>query len=110
MRASLRRMPNGLPCSWAARLPERTTGGVSTVRCSPFKSVPEQVLTQYFEPATLHKKEFFWTTTAIQKELSLHLKAADVPTLVSLSASLKKLRWHRIKNNGIRGYYLKLKS
>ena len=74
------------------------------------ESVPEQVLTQYFEPATLHKKEFFWTTTAIQKELSLHLKAADVPTLVSLSASLKKLRWHRIKNNGIRGYYLKLKS
>ena len=74
------------------------------------ESVPEQVLTQYFEPATLHKKDFFWTTTAIQKELSLHLKAADVPTLVSLSASLKKLRWHRIKNNGIRGYYLKLKS
>ena len=74
------------------------------------ESVPEQVLTQYFEPATLHKKDFFLTTTAIQKELSLHLKAADVPTLVSLSASLKKLRWHRIKNNGIRGYYLKLKS
>ena len=74
------------------------------------ESAPEQVLTQFFEPAPLHKKEYFWTSTAIQKELGSHLKAADVPTLVSLSAAIKKLRWVRVKNNGIRGYYLKLKS
>ena len=73
------------------------------------ESAPEQVLSQLFEPAKQHKREFFWTTTAIQKELGKHLKAADVPNLTCLSASIKKLRWQRFKNNGIRGYYLKLK-
>ena len=73
------------------------------------ESAPEQVLSQLFEPAKQHKRDFFWTTTAIQKELGKHLKAADVPNLTNLSASIKKLRWQRFKNNGIRGYYLKLK-
>ena len=74
------------------------------------ESAPEQVLTQLFEPVGQHKKELFWTTTAIQKELGKHLKAADVPNLTSLSASIKKLRWQRFKIKGILGYYLKLKS
>ena len=73
------------------------------------ESAPEQVLTQLFEPSKQHKKEFFWTTTAIQEELSKHLKAADVPNLNKLGIAIKKLRWPRFKNNGTRGYYLKLK-
>ena len=74
------------------------------------ESAPEMVLQQLFEPAKQHKKECFWTTTAIQKELENHLKASDVPNLVNLGAAIKKLRWQRFKNNGIRGYYLKLKK
>ena len=74
------------------------------------ESAPEQVLSQLFEPVKQHKREFFWTTTAIQEELGHHLKAADVPNLVNLGAAIKKLRWKRCKNHGVRGYYLKLKQ
>ena len=72
------------------------------------ESVPEQVLLQLFEPTTQHKKEDFWTATDIQEELTRHLKAADVPTLNKLGTVIKKLRWQRFKNKGLRGYYLKL--
>jgi predicted P-loop ATPase len=74
------------------------------------ESAPEMVLKQLFQPSKLHKKDFFWTTAAIQRELGNHLKAADVPTLAQLSATIKRLRWERVKNNGIRGYYLELKG
>ena len=74
------------------------------------ESAPEMVLKQIFQPSKLHKKDFFWTTAAIQRELGNHLKAADVPTLAQLSATIKRLRWERVKNNGIRGYYLVLKG
>ena len=74
------------------------------------ESAPEEVLTQYFEPALQHQREFFWTTTAIQEELGRRLKAVDVPNLRNIGSALKKLRWQRCKNNGIRGYYLKLKD
>ena len=74
------------------------------------ESAPEMVLKQLFQPSKLHKKDFFWTTAAIQRELGNHLKAADVPTLAQLSATIKRLRWERVKNNGIRGYYLVLKG
>ena len=73
------------------------------------ESVPEQVLLQLFEPTTQHKKEDFWTATDIQEELTRHLKAADVPTLNKLGTVIKKLRWQRFKNKGLRGYYLKLR-
>ena len=72
------------------------------------ESAPEQVLTQLFQPTRLHRKENFWTTTTIQQELRKHLKAADVPSLNSLGLTIKKLRWPRVKNNGVRGYYLTL--
>ena len=72
------------------------------------ESAPELVLTQLFQPAKQHKKEFFWTATDIQHELGKHLKAADVPNLVNLGNAIKKLRWQRFKTKGIRGYYLKL--
>ena len=74
------------------------------------ESAPEQVLMQLFEPSKQHKKECFWTTTAIQNELGNHLKTADVPNLRQLGIAIKKLHWQHIKNNGTRGYYLKLKK
>jgi len=74
------------------------------------ESAPEQVLSQLFEPVSQHKKEMFWTATAIQQVLGKHLKAADVPNLCNLGISIKKLRWPMIKINGVRGYYLKLKK
>ena len=74
------------------------------------ESAPEQVLSQLFEPVAQHKKEFFWTTTAIQDELKARLRASDVPSLNRLGTFIKKLRWRRFKNNGVRGYYLRLKK
>ncbi|MBQ9650205.1 MAG: hypothetical protein IJV25_07255, partial [Prevotella sp.] len=73
------------------------------------ESAPEQVLRQLFEPTTQHRKENFWSTTAIQQELSKHLRSADVPSLKTLGLTIKKLRWKMSKNLGMRGYYLKLR-
>jgi hypothetical protein len=68
------------------------------------------ILGQYFEPVSQHTREYFWTTTAIQKELSCHLKSQDLPSLRDISESAKKLRWRKFKNNGVLGYYLSLRS
>ena len=73
------------------------------------ESAPEMVLSQLFEPATQHKRETFWTTTDIQNELAKHLKSQDIPTLKNLSAAIKRLRWPKIKTNGLVGYYLILR-
>lgn len=73
------------------------------------ESAPEMVLTQLFEPTTQRKRENLWTTTAIQNELAKHLKSQDIPTLKNLSTAIKKLRWPKIKTNGLVGYYLALR-
>ena len=73
------------------------------------ESTPELVLQQLFEPVALHRKEHFWTTTAIQQEMKNHLKAEDVPNLTNLGIAIKKLKWPRGSIKGIRGYYLKAK-
>ena len=73
------------------------------------ESAPEMVLAQLFEPTEQHKSEYFWTTTAIQKELSKHLRSKDIPALKNLSLAIKKLRWRKVKNHGIIGYYLMLR-
>ena len=73
------------------------------------ESAPELVLQQLFEPVALHRKEHFWTTTAIQQEMKNHLKAEDVPNLTNLGIAIKKLKWPRGSIKGIRGYYLKAK-
>ena len=73
------------------------------------ESAPEMVLSQLFEPTTQRKRETFWTTTDIQNELAKHLKSQDIPTLKNLSAAIKKLRWPKIKTNGLVGYYLVLR-
>ena len=72
------------------------------------ESAPEMVLSQLFEPTAQHKPEHFWTVTAILNELAKHLKAQDLPSLRGLGSAIKKLRWQRFKNNGVRGYYLRL--
>ena len=68
------------------------------------------MLSQFFEPASQHSNDHFWTSTAIQQEMKKHLKSADVPNLTNLGLALKKLRWQRFKVNGVRGYYLKLRQ
>jgi hypothetical protein len=74
-------------------------------------SAPGLVLSEIFGPTTYHKREHFWTTTAIQKELANHgIKAADIPNLTNLGLAMKKLRWKKNKNNGTWGYYLKLRK
>ena len=73
------------------------------------ESAPEMVLSQVFEPTAQHRMEDFWTTTAIQQELSKHLRSGDVPSLKSLGLTIKKLRWKMTKNLGVRGYYLRLR-
>ena len=73
-------------------------------------SAPEVVLSEIFEPTTTHKREFFWTTTAIQQELTNYgIKAADTPSLRSLSDAIKRLKWKKNKNQGVWGYYLRLR-
>ena len=74
------------------------------------ESTPEMLLKQFFMPSKVRKKDHFWTTSAIQQELRNHLKAVDVPNLTQLGATIKQLRWERVKNRGIRGYYLELKA
>ena len=74
------------------------------------ESAPELVLSELFEPTDVHTRENLWTTTAIQKELGKHLKAKDVPNFIILGLSIKKLKWPKVKTNGIQGYYLQLKK
>ena len=74
------------------------------------ESTPEIVLSEIFEPTSVHRSENLWTATAIQSELSNHLKAKDVPNLTVLGRAIKKLKWRKSKINGTRGYYLRLKK
>ena len=74
------------------------------------ESTPEIVLTEIFEPAKSHSRTNLWTATAIQQELGNHLKSSDIPNLTNLGKALKKLKWAKVKINGIRGYYLRLKK
>ena len=73
------------------------------------ESALETVLSQLFEPAAQHIRENFWTATSIQDHLSNTLKSKDLPTLQAIGYALKHLHWKRHKNNGVRGYYLKLR-
>ena len=74
------------------------------------ESTSEGVLPGIFEPTTEHTKRNLWRVVDIQQELSKHLSAKDVPSLKTLSVAVKALRWPRGANNGIRGYYLKLRK
>ena len=73
------------------------------------QTVASSVLTDLFEPAANHTKEFFWRLTDIQEHLAKHLKAADVPSLKALAKEAKALRWPRGSIRGSRGFYLKLR-
>ena len=74
------------------------------------ESSTEGVLPSLFEPAPEHTKEHLWRVIDIQEELKKHLRTSDVPTLKALSTSIKALRWPKGANNGVRGYYLRLRN
>ena len=74
------------------------------------ESSAEGILPSLFEPTTDHARENLWRVIEIQQELAKHLKPKDVPNLKSLGAAIKALRWPKGANNGIRGYYLKLRK
>ena len=74
------------------------------------ESTMESVLPSIFEPAQEHRREYFWQPQTIQQELRKRLKASDVPNLKNLGSALKRLKWPRGGIDGLRGYYLKLKS
>ena len=74
------------------------------------ESAPELILTEIFEPTSIHKKENFWTATAIQNELKNHLRASDIPNLTNLGNSIKKLRWKKCRLGNDRGYFLRLRK
>jgi len=74
------------------------------------ESAPEMILAELFEPTTQHKKENFWTTTAIQRELAKYLKSKDMPNLTNLGVAIKKLKWQRVKTKNERGYFLRLRK
>ena len=68
----------------------------------------EDALSSIFQPAQ-HKKEHFMTATDIQQLLRSRLSAADVPTLAKLGRSLKGMNYPEGAQDGIRGYYLRLR-
>ena len=74
------------------------------------ESAPELILTEIFEPTSIHKKENFWTATAIQNELKNHLRSSDIPNLTNLGNSIKKLRWKKCRLGNDRGYFLRLRK
>ena len=73
------------------------------------ESSTEGILPSLFEPAAEHTKENLWRVIDIQQELAKHLKAKDVPSIISLGKAIKALRWPKAAINGLRGYYLKLR-
>ena len=73
-------------------------------------SSPELILQSLFEPTDQHSKKYFWTVTDIQKEISKHLKASDVPNLKSLGTAIKRLNFPKGGISGIRGYYMTLRK
>ena len=74
------------------------------------ESSTEGVLPSLFEPTTEHTKENLWRVIDIQQELAKHLRTQDVPNLKALGKAIKALRWPKGANNGVRGYYLKLRE
>ena len=74
------------------------------------ESAPELILTEIFEPTSVHSKEYFWTTAAIQNELKNHLIAKEVPNFTNLGNSIKKLRWKKCRQGNDRGYFLRLRK
>ena len=74
------------------------------------ESSTEGILPSLFEPVKEHTKENLWRVIDIQEELSKHLRTQDIPNLKVLGKAIKALRWPKGANNGVRGYYLKLRE
>ena len=69
----------------------------------------EDTLNNLFEPAE-RMKEHFMTATDIQNHLSSVLLRADVPTLGKLGRALHRQNIPDGSQNGIRGYYLRVRK
>ena len=70
------------------------------------QSSTETVLLSWFEPAAPNKDHFI-RAVDIQTELRNHVRAADVPTITTLTAALKSCHFQHGKMKGIRGWYAK---
>ena len=69
----------------------------------------DEVLSSLYLPAE-HHRDFFMTTTDIQQHLRMHLVAADVPTIRKLGIALKRQHYPNGSQDGVHGYYLKVRS
>ena len=67
---------------------------------------PETVLLSYYEPAERDNK-YFVRAVDIQKTLSQHFRAADVPSVKMLTLALKSCHFPYGKYQGVRGWYAK---
>jgi hypothetical protein len=65
---------------------------------------PETVLLSYFVPAPRAKANFI-RAVDVQQVLAGELKAADVPSIKTLTDALRTCRFPHGKINGIRGWY-----
>ena len=70
----------------------------------------EQLLSTIFAPTSERKRQNLWQVKDVQKELEKHLRSSDIPSLKSLGAILKRLKWPHGGINGTEGYYLNLIS
>ena len=68
----------------------------------------EDALAGIFQGAR-REKENFMTTTDIQQLLRGQLSAADVPSLAKLGRVLKRMHYPDGAQDGVRGYYLRLR-
>ena len=68
----------------------------------------DEILNSFFVAAE-HKKECFMTATEIQQQLRKQLMTADVPTLSKLGRALRRQHIPDGSQNGIHGYYLRLR-
>ena len=69
----------------------------------------EDALNSIFIPAQ-HQREHFMTATDIQRQLRSRLSATDVPSLAKLGRSLKRMHYPEGAQEGLRGYYLRLRQ
>ena len=68
----------------------------------------DEILNSFFVAAE-HKKECFMTATEIQQQLRKQLMTVDVPTLSKLGRALRRQHIPDGSQNGIHGYYLRLR-
>lgn len=71
--------------------------------------VTESVLSSLFEPAEQNRQNFM-STLSIHKHLAGVLRASDLPSMVNLGRTLHRLQFQDGAQDGVRGYYLKIRE